>query len=275
LVVIAVIGILVALLLPAVQAAREAARRMQCSNHLKQFGLAVHNYSAAFRVLPISMGWTAQGFNGKGWIVVLLPYLEQQALYDQFKPYLAGNMGAGSGIVDPGCRGALKTSFESIRCPSDATSGPTSTNMLQLTPLETAVTNYKGVAGTNLACRLTPDCDGLIWLSSFLHPISWKLIGDGTSHTLMVGEDVPDQNYHSGAYYANNDYCTTEQPLNLLFAPADPLNWPVVISFRSMHPGGVNFCLADGSVQFLPDSIDIKLYQAMSTRAGGEMVQLP
>jgi prepilin-type N-terminal cleavage/methylation domain-containing protein len=92
LVVIAIIGVLVALLLPAVQSARESARRMSCSNNMKQYGIAIHNYHDVQRYLPISIAYNVSGPratpqpNGKGWIVSILPHLEQQALFAQFEP---------------------------------------------------------------------------------------------------------------------------------------------------------------------------------------------
>ena len=271
LVVIAIIGVLVALLLPAVQAAREAARRMTCTNHLKQFGLAVHNYHDAFKVLPVSVGWVGQNLNGKGWIVSTLPFLEQQSLYDQFKPYLKGNMSAGSGILDPGCRAALRTALPVFRCPSDGlTPNATSTVQFQVSPYETALTWYKGSAGTSLNCRYTPDCDGLFWFSTYLRPIKFSRITDGLSRTLMIGEEVPMQNNHSAVYYANGDYLTTEHPLNTLFDPAIPNLPDFVVGFRSMHAGGVQFCLADGSVHFIDEGIGHSVYQALSTKAGNE-----
>ena len=122
LVVIAIIGVLIALLLPAVQTAREEARRMQCGNNLKQLGLACHNYHDVHSRFPISMGWWGDGMNAHGWIVGILPFLEEQALYDQFAAHFGGAMNANSGILDPGCRCALKTTLAVIRCPSDGLS---------------------------------------------------------------------------------------------------------------------------------------------------------
>src|SRR5688572_7278344 len=115
LVVIAIIGVLVALLLPAVQAARESARRMSCSNNLKQFGIAIHNYHDTFTLLPMSIGPWSQGAsptpqrNGKGWIVSILPQLEQSALFAEFEPGFNGDMFSGGGIMNPVCRNAMKT----------------------------------------------------------------------------------------------------------------------------------------------------------------------
>jgi len=150
----------------------------------------------------------------------------------------------------------------------------TSAAQWQIAPYETALTNYKGVAGTNIGCRLG-KCDGLLWLTSFQFPVRMKHITDGTSHTLMIGEDVPIQNNHSAAYYANGDYSTTEGPLNLSFEPPTPDVWWLVMTFRSTHPGGAHFCAADGSVHFVDETIDFTLYQQLSTRAGSEQIAIP
>lgn len=290
LVVIAIIGILIALLLPAVQSAREAARRKQCANHLKQFGLAIHNHSAARKTLPISQGWAGEGRAGSGWILAVLPFMEQQTLYDQFKPYLKGIMWNGSiegSILDTRCRIALKTPLPDLRCPSDQDSPLTAKTEYQigmLAPYEVAVTSYKGVAGTGIICRTTPNCDGLLWPDTYSRPIKYSMITDGTSKTLMIGEDMPSQNYHSAAYYGNGDYCSTVSfnlevagqltPLfNAIYLPPKPDQWGDVMTFRSSHPGGIQFCMADGSVQFLNDSISSNVYKSLATRAKAESVR--
>ena len=283
LVVIAIIGVLVALLLPAVQAAREAARRSQCANHLKQIGLACHNYASANRTIPVSDGADYEGRSGAGWIVVVLPFLEEQSLYDQFKPYLKGVMQSSGGILDSRCRKALGTPRPGFRCPTDASFQPTSKTQWQVRPYECAVTSYKGIAGTKLSCVWTQDCDGLLWHSSFKRPVKIAKILDGTSHTLMIGEDLPSQNNHSAAYYANGDYCSavpfslepTPAIFNIIYNPADPDNWVTVMTFRSMHPGGSHFCMADGSVHFLEETINERLFRALCTRAGGELANVP
>ena len=105
LVVISIISVLVGLLLPAVQMAREAARRIQCANNVKQIGLAVHNYHDTYRMLPISVGPWQQGprfskqRNGKGWIVSILPQLEQTALYAAFEPHFKGDFFSRGGLI--------------------------------------------------------------------------------------------------------------------------------------------------------------------------------
>jgi hypothetical protein len=161
LVVITIIGILIALLLPAVQAAREAARRMQCTNNLKQLGLALHAYHEAVAMFPISSSpFNVHGrSNAVAWTIKILPHMDQQALYDQFLPAFPGHIDYlysstfNSGILNPACRNALKTRLSSLECPSDPSVQQTSTKQLENNPyihligVEMAQTSYKGVAG--------------------------------------------------------------------------------------------------------------------------------
>jgi prepilin-type processing-associated H-X9-DG protein len=100
-------------------------------------------------------------------------------------------------------------------------------------------------------------------------------VRDGTSNTFMVGEDIPEYNVCAIAYYGNCDYGTANIPLNYMPEPPQPDNWPDVTSFRSRHPGGANFCLADGSVCFINQTIEKALYRALATKAQGEAVQVP
>ena len=98
---------------------------------------------------------------------------------------------------------------------------------------------------------------------------------DGLSNTLAVGEDVAAQNWHGAAFYSNGDYASCHAPLNFFLHPPEPGNWPRVMSFRSKHSGVVNFCLADGSVRSIADTVDWLTYQQMCTRNGGEVAHLP
>ena len=295
LVVIAIIGMLVALLLPAVQSARSAARRMQCTNKLKQIGLAVHNYHSAFNMLPISIAYNHAGpapspeVNGKGWILSVLPQLEQQALFDRFVPCFQGNFGSGGGLKDPACRDPMKTRLSILFCPSDESVTKLTTVQMQWTGIEVAQTSYKGVIGdtrmgggasihpgTEPDCHNTVGCNGLFYRNNYQEPIRIEDIRDGSSNTFMIGEDVPSENVHSAAYYANGDYASCHAPLNYFPSPVPtPSAWWNVMSFRSMHEGGAHFCMADVSVQFVSESIDYTLYRHLSTRAGGEVVTLP
>ena len=294
LVVIAIIGVLVALLLPAVQAAREAARRMACSNNLKQFGIAIHNYHDVHLTLPISISYARENprpapqVNGKGWILSILPQLEQPALFAQFEPGFNGMFSATGGIQMAACRTAIRTRIKVIECPSDGKSKRIITNAAQWGGIEVAVTNYKGVIGdtrmggaTSIHQGTEPDThntignNGLFYRNSYQEPNRLATITDGTANTFMVGEDVPDQNIHSAAYFANGDYASCHAPLNYFPKPPTPGSWWNVISFRSLHPSGAHFCLADGSVHFVSQTIDYTLYRRLSSKNGGENAQLP
>ena len=293
LVVIAIIGILVSLLLPAVQSAREAGRRAQCSNNLRQYGLAIHNYHDTTLRLPISISPWSEGTkptpqrNGKGWIVSILPQMEQSTLFNQFDVNggFNGDMFSAGGINSAACRTTMKTSLAVLRCPSDGKSENTSTLMWQWTDVEVAVTNYKGVIGDtqmggagSIHTGTLPDthntnrCNGIFYRNNYQDGLTMASITDGTSNTYLVGEDIPAENHHSAAYYANGDYSSCHAPPNFFPKPPTPDYWPNVISFRSLHPGGVQFCLADGSVRFVTQTIDHNMYRAFSTRSGGEVV---
>jgi prepilin-type processing-associated H-X9-DG protein len=95
------------------------------------------------------------------------------------------------------------------------------------------------------------------------------------SNTFAVGEDVVAANNHSAAYYANGDYSSCHAPLNYFPSPPTPNYWPTVMSFRSRHRGGAYFCMADGSLHFISETIDMSVYQGLATKAGHELVTLP
>jgi len=184
LVVVAIIGLLIALLVPAVQSARESARRMQCANNLKQLGLAALAYESQNRVLPSSAAYDnpyqdptnpvspADGQTGKGWQISVLPFLEQTGLYEQFRPGFVGRFGNNGGIKRPECREAMKTQLPVLRCPSDPSSGGLSTVVAGWAGIEVALANYKGVLGdTTMSgsafigslpdCHRTRKCPGI------------------------------------------------------------------------------------------------------------------
>ncbi|GIW94845.1 MAG: hypothetical protein KatS3mg110_2886 [Pirellulaceae bacterium] len=297
LVVISIIGLLMGLLLAAVQQARESARRMQCSNNLKQIALALHSYHDVHRVLPVNMGpWpplTGQvrnppPLNGKGWTASILPQVEQQALFDQLEPCFRGDFFQGGGLKQPACLPLMQTILPVFHCPSDGSSRQLWTNQYQWEDIPVATHNYKGVIGdTNIGlgfgsvhpgtsdCHMVGGCNGLFFRTTYAEPQSFMLVRDGMSNTFMVGEDVVEQNAHSAVFYSNADYSTTAAPLNFFLDPPDPRNWPNVMSFRSNHPGGANFAMADGSVHFVAETIDHDLYRALSTKNGREPVTFP
>ncbi len=289
LVVIAIIAILIGLLLPAVQKVREAAARTRCANNLKQLGTAIHNYHDAHGWLPISVSPWAEGGpaprTGRGWILEALPYLEQGALHTQFEASKVGDMFSGQGLWL--CQPQMATVLSVLACSSDP-SQRTSTNQHQWSGVTVAVTSYKGVIGTSNMGGGWPDspsgmwdghgsnqCNGLFFRNSYQVKIRMTDIVDGTSNTLAVGEDIPDQNTHSAAFYSNGDYASCHAPLNNVYRPPQAGNWPLVMSFRSNHPNGANFALADGSVRFITTGIARLQYQQLCTRNGGEAAQMP
>ena len=291
LVVIAIIAILIGLLLPAVQKVREAAARMKCQNNLKQLGIAVHSYHDAQSRLPGSgdpsnnSGWGPGNGNGRwwSWMARSLPYVEQDNLFRQ------GNIDANR--LDQSF-GVVATQVKTFLCPSDSYSnqGPRTdcANMNAGQPFGN--TNYRGVAGSNWCWGtftfLPPgetDCDGLdngngiLFRSDIKRPLQINQVTDGTSNTLMIGEDLPERNQHAAWAYSNGSTGTCAIPLNFKNAPApiDAGNWPDVYSFRSLHTGGGNFALADGSVKFITANIDLTTYRNLATIRGGETSQVP
>jgi len=196
LVVIAIIAILIALLLPAVQQAREAARRSQCKNNLKQIGLALHNYHDVFSTFP--PGWigvenglpSPEGESGFAWGTMILPYLDQAPLYNQFNYTLAMDLAPNRGVLD--------NYLDVFSCPSDPKPNTFTIQDRNSTDVELAVSNYVGVFGTTEIhdCENAPgtapvtssgQCvsDGVFFHNS---RIKMRDIIDGTSSTLMVGE---------------------------------------------------------------------------------------
>lgn len=295
LVVIAIIAILIGLLLPAVQKVREAAAKVQCQNNLKQLALGVHSYISTHQAFPMSTSPWTEGptpkapNNGFGWIFRTLPFLEQESLYKQIIPYESGSMFAGGGILDPGCRTAIATPVKMLYCPSDGSAlpgSPVETKMFQFDPIKVTLTNYKGSMGDNRMggsgsihqgrmpdCHSSNPCPGIFFRNSYQGVVRLSNIKDGTSNTMMIGEDTPIENYHSAAFYANGDYASTHAPLNYVPKPSTPGDWWNVISFRSKHSGGASFAFADGGVKYLTNNIDYtNVYKPLSTKDAEEVI---
>lgn len=276
LVVIAIIAILVSLLLPAVQQAREAARRTQCKNNLKQIGLALHNYHDIYNAFPIGgqIDLTAGATAMWGWSASILPQIEQQNLADSMG---MNNLRLSQVLADPLLRPLLQTPLAAFVCPSDPSGalmsgGSTGLNngtgraMFPSAPnaFRVAKSNYIGSSGYNDPGRRGRNAErGLFHVGS-----NYKIrdITDGTSNTIAVGERTTF--CASGSWCGNRnpsgfgpqgaDYTLgrTSMPINI----GDNRNHWCTEGFDSEHTGGAQFLLADGSVHFLSENIDYNLH---------------
>jgi prepilin-type N-terminal cleavage/methylation domain-containing protein/prepilin-type processing-associated H-X9-DG protein len=293
LVVIAIIGILIALLLPAVQKIREAAARMQCSNNLHQIGLAAHNFHGDFNHLPTSAGpgynYNATSPNVYSWLVKILPYVEQQPLFNQIG---AGN--ATTPTIAAAANLGIANPVKTYLCPSDlAYGGKPRTDEENIRGWAVGQTNYKGVCGNNWqwgSFQYYPNPpyqgigggngngldngNGMFFRSDFNRPLPLTGVKDGLSNTFMVGEDIPADNIHCDWVFFNHATGTCAIPPNYVEA-GNPGDWPNVYSFRSNHTGGLNFAFGDGHVQFINQSIDLPTYRALASISGGEAVSPP
>lgn len=279
---------LVALLLPAVQSAREASRRSRCISNLKQVGVALHNYQAARGSLPAGYisSFTSDGTDtgpGWGWGASLLGQLEENSLRMQLQWSLP--------IEDPANAAGRIQSVAVYLCPSDATppvwsarQAPDGSTNLGATICDVASANYVGVFGTT---EPGIDGDGLFFRNS---QIRFQDITDGTSHTLAIGERShllgeatwvgsvtgaalapgPGDTDGIGVFEVESGSSMVLGHVGELKAPGDPTG--DVNMFYSLHPGGVNFLFADGHVSFLETTLDYTTFKALATRAGGEAI---
>ena len=290
LVVIAIIGLLVALLLPAVQSARSAARRTQCMNNLRQLGLAIHNYHDTESRLPgIEIDWDripgSNFFNEWSWRTSLLPYIEQQARFDQFNfdqnytSFFAANREVGSIPV------------ADYTCPDDPRSTQTYT-WAQAGGMITPLTGYMASAGTVDTSYAGPNprkhrYDGLFVTNNKGRAprnfnsgrrgrisISIKHVTDGLSKTIAVGErGIPFSRYWGWTYaptYRWDSHLDTE--IGLLPGVASPTEDNLHRNhYWSYHPGGALFLMGGGSVQLLSYEIALDALERMASRDDGEL----
>jgi prepilin-type processing-associated H-X9-DG protein len=285
-VVIAIIAILIALLLPAVQQAREAARRSQCKNNLKQFGLALHNYVDVHNAFPpgwigvTNGGHNPSGSSGYAWGTFVLPYLEQSTLSSRLTFTRAMDDDSTSN------RALLAQPLAVFQCPSDPKPDTYTATNRDGDEFEVATANYAGVFGSveldecfSVSSGTYPLTTGGQCVSdgTFFHNSRVRLrdITDGTSNTLMVGERTT---FHDGTETVYGTWAGAlpevddsaaqvvghaEHLPNMGHDPED---------FGSAHVGGAQFVMADGHVVLISQNMDKNLFIGLGTRAGNEVL---
>jgi prepilin-type N-terminal cleavage/methylation domain-containing protein len=299
LVVIAIIGILIALLLPAVQAAREAARRAQCLNNLKQLGLAMHSFNTTHGKLPFAGAHWGSG----GWVKASLPYIEQQTLADQWNDAVGYHVQPNLDV----CRATIPTHI----CPSDRSTSSSwggrayrmanfnyaanlgNTSVFRVSPLN-------GVEYLEAPFHYEEDPNKIV-------EVDLARVKDGTSNTLLLaevrqapdnlGQDSTHKDLRGLIWYGHHAGITTHEAPNALVPDYVQNFWcpnpaeaaaegmpcqhesgkatgatPKNLSARSVHAGGVQVVLCDGSVRFVQDSIALTTWRNLGSSEDGEVL---
>lgn len=321
LVVIAIIAVLVGMLLPAIQKVRSAADKVRCANNEKQFGTALHHYHSQHSHFPRGGYFKTAWPDDKGsWIVYVMPYMEQDNLFQQIPDLDKAGVNS---IANSPCGNKDRTKRPTLpygRCPADDYDA------------KAPVCNYVGSMGPQ--CMSTncnydpfeiycaPNANGLgdwgygasppygdnasvssglrgMFCRAGVGTVSMEMVTDGTSNTIMVGENLPsktayirragDFNYPGGnwAFFnGGNNISGTIVPINYQITPhmechlddngnapnpaGDPArsddNWGIVFGFKSNHPGGAYFLFVDGSVHFLKEGLDPEAYNKLGCR---------
>lgn len=281
---IAVVGVLIAILLPAVQMAREAARRMKCRSNLKDLGVALHCYHDVYKAFPINTTFNHDVFEkgeSRSWLQCVLPNVEQSPLFERIK--------VGASITQN--QAVAESAIPSFLCPSDPNEGHMDNRAGVPASWSLGLTNYKSCAGSNWAWgpfvaawprgRFANDADGLSDGNGLICEGRNGLrltriadVTDGLSCTFAIGEAVPRWSKWTWWYYHNGVTATCAIPLN--YQPPNISrndnwgDWQTNYGFMSRHPIGGNFCFADGSVKFVTDAVDLNTYRALATINGGE-----
>ena len=280
LVVIAIIAILIALLLPAVQQAREAARRSTCKNNLKQIGLALHNYHDVHSVFApggiLGSGSGSSARNGLGWQAMILPQLEQGAIYNQFNFNIAYNQVPNVDQSKTPVQVYLCPSSQEIESPNEA--GSTTLHYWAVQgPLGAKLVgtgNYESVAETQARGGFATQ--GLFYPNSRVK-IAW--VTDGTTNTIAVGESSWQDNTQLRAWargpneVGNYHTISSRNVVLVINSKMVPTRWNDT-PFGSEHTGGSHFLLGDGSVRFISENIDMAVYRGSSSRDGKEVNSL-
>lgn len=271
LVVIAIIGILIGMLLPAVQVVREAARRTSCLNKIRQIGLSALSYESAMQHLPPPKLGTGD-FNTLGsTFVILLPYVEQANRFDQYD--------ISASISAPGNIELTSDRLDLYTCPS-------------MVLKDSNVDFGEGSYLISYATRYRPSSFGSSANGAFAEPpadpnssyrLGFSSFRDGTSNTFFFGEtdnsvkwtgSSPEPGAWGDYSWAQGYWFVSQSHVEGKFnqkGPVDEFQLKEYRTFRSDHPGGVNFCMVDGSARFVADTIDETVLEAYVTRDGGEI----
>ncbi len=307
LVVIAIIAILIALLLPAVQQAREAARRTQCKNNLKQLALACHNYHDTHNYLPLNRDMTNWGSPATSqahfsWIAMALPYFEQASLYQSINFSVPGGGTYGFGwacTVAPGAQNlaGAQTVLVGLLCPSNPQPKKVDGqgNSIDFTASSSGVgrTDYTGNFGfTNGGWRDCPrqpiGTGPWAWYDQpgttnnangvfcYRGCVNLAEIIDGTSNTVMLTEDMHWRNFNDKI--AVQDDAAWANPLAVLTTLQNKINYQDIQDDRrchgwsSLHTGGAQGAMCDGSVRFVSENLDRNVQRGIATRGGNEVM---
>ena len=298
LVVITIIGILIALLLPAVQMAREAARNLQCKNNLKQLGLGLVNYESLYGRLPAGSSICVPGqcrsdCRGTHLFLALLPFIELNDLWDEYTNSPGSKQWGYAGYITDG-NNSSRTPQPVFKCPS-----------VDMWPDVPDRRDYYGCTGGKGGPKKSwTTYSGKEFVDGLFAINLWRTfadIKDGSSNTIAIGESVhpmlyglgagykdpnvggpttwafgPDCLINScgvgGAWYVERGLKSTMYQINTVLAPLAN-NIEDEYPFGSFHPGGVSFVFADGHVAFVSETINFDVYQSLSTYDGGETVQ--
>lgn len=294
--VIAIIGLLVALLLPAVQGARESARRTQCANNLRQLAMAMQSHELQLGRFPSACTWDGvwrvfnwkapayqtEGIQSWGWGARILPWIEQKTIYDILQP-LARPLNEAVG--DPASVAVMRQPLPAFRCPSDGGSAVNEGMGFGGTSVwgtGFARANYIGVYGAG-RLNTAANGDGVLYRNS---EMTVAAIRDGTSNTFMLGERatvVAGGRVTRGAtvYGVNTNqiglgsyrgiYYTTGSVFTPLNATIDGPSYQLVdFGFSSPHPGGAFFAFADSSTRWISEHVDyFNVYLPLARRRDG------
>ena len=247
---VVVVAVLIALLLPAVQQAREAARRTQSMNNLKQIGLALHNFHDTHRNFPQGTipSQKLKPEERQSWLVPLLPSMDQGALYDQMKVDLRESAQWDSDDLED----SITVAIPIFQNPS---------NPIGFMHGEPATTDYVGWAGVGKDAPTEKCKDDKKGIFGFDRATRLQDVTDGTSNTVMVSDAAA----KTRGPWAQGGKSTIRALTTKPYINGED-------GIGSPHTGGLHVLLADGSVRFVSQNIDAKILEALATRAGGEVI---